>query len=152
MKKRPNILWLCADQQRYDTIRALGNEYIDTPNLDRLCREGVAFDKAYVQNPVCTPSRSSFLTGKYPSSINANILGGDNLPEHCTLITKALADSGYHCGNIGKLHITTAWRGYEERGEDGYETFIYSLSGGHQMESGVNEYREWLKIDRKSVV
>ena len=64
MKKRPNILWLCADQQRYDTIRALGNEYIDTPNLDRLCREGVAFDKAYVQNPVCTPSRSSFLTGK----------------------------------------------------------------------------------------
>ncbi len=145
MKKRPNILWLCADQQRYDTIRALGNEYIDTPNLDRLCREGVAFDKAYVQNPVCTPSRSSFLTGKYPSSINANILGGDNLPEHCTLITKALADAGYHCGNIGKLHITTAWRGYEERGEDGYETFIYSLSGGHQMESGVNEYREWLK-------
>ena len=59
MKKRPNILWLCADQMRYDTVRALGNEYIDTPNLDRLCREGVAFDKAYVQNPVCTPSSVS---------------------------------------------------------------------------------------------
>lgn len=144
MKKHPNILWLCADQQRYDTIRALGNEYIDTPNLDKLCREGVAFDRAYVQNPVCTPSRASFLTGKYPSAINANMLGATNNPEHCTLITKALADAGYHCGNIGKLHISAAWEGHENRCDDGYKTFLYSLSGGHDLESGCNEYRDWL--------
>ena len=86
MRRRPNILWLCADQQRYDTIHALGNAVIDTPNLDRLCREGVAFTTAYCQNPVCTPSRASFLSGKYPSAVNCNILGGENFPEHCTLI------------------------------------------------------------------
>lgn len=145
MKTRPNILWLCADQQRYDTIRALGNEYIDTPNLDRLCQQGVAFTTAYVQNPVCTPSRASFMTGKYPSAINANILGGVNNPEHCTLITKALADAGYHCGNIGKLHISAAWDGEEHRGDDGYSTFIYSLSPGHDLEHGCNEYKTWLE-------
>lgn len=145
MKKRPNILWLCADQQRYDTIHALGNDHIDTPYLDRLCREGVAFTNAYCQNPVCTPSRASFLTGKYPSAINANILGGANNPEHCTLITKALADSGYCCGNIGKLHISAAWEGFENRCDDGYSVFIYSLSPGHDLESGCNEYKTWLE-------
>ena len=54
--QKPNILWLCADQQRYNTIGALGNPYIDTRNLDKLCENGVAFTHAYCQNPVCTPS------------------------------------------------------------------------------------------------
>lgn len=63
MPGSPNILWLCSDQQRWDTIHALGNSYIDTPNLDRLCSEGTALTCAYAQNPVCTPSRASFLSG-----------------------------------------------------------------------------------------
>ena len=62
----PNILWICTDQQRYDTIHALGNEHIRTPNLDRLVAEGVAFTRAYTQSPICTPSRACFLTGRYP--------------------------------------------------------------------------------------
>lgn len=144
-KRRPNILWLCSDQQRYDTIHALGNPYIDTPNLDKLCAQGVAFTQAYVQNPVCTPSRASFLSGKYPSSINSNILGGQNNPEHCTLIPKALADAGYHCGNIGKLHISAAWGGYENRGDDGYAEFIYSLGSGHDLQDERNDYANWLR-------
>lgn len=144
MNRMPNILWFCADQQRYDTIHALGNPYIDTPNLDRLCAQGTALSCAYVQNPVCTPSRASFLSGRYPSAINANILGGENLPEHCTLITKALADAGYHCGNIGKLHISSAWGGHEKRGEDGYAEFIYSLGSGHDLENGCSAYKDWL--------
>lgn len=145
-KRRPNILWLCSDQQRYDTIHALGNPYIDTPNLDRLCENGVAFTHAYVQNPVCTPSRASFMSGKYPSAINSNILGGENNPEHCTLITKALADAGYHCGNIGKLHISAAWTGHENRGEDGYDEFYYNLGSGHDLEEKEhNDYVRWLE-------
>ena len=144
-KRRPNILWLCADQQRFNTIHALGNPYIDTPNLDKLCENGVAFTHAYVQNPVCTPSRASFLTGKYPSAINSNILGAQNNPEHCTLITKALADAGYHCGNIGKLHISTAWGGHENRCDDGYAEFHYSLGSGHDIGHPENAYSEWLK-------
>jgi arylsulfatase A-like enzyme len=58
---RPNVLWLCTDQQRYDTIGALGNPYLRTPHIDRLVETGVAFTHAYCQSPICTPSRASFL-------------------------------------------------------------------------------------------
>ena len=60
MAKRPNILWLTSDQQRWDTIHALGNPNIDTPNLDKLCAQGVAFTRAYCQNPICTQPRKLF--------------------------------------------------------------------------------------------
>ena len=53
---RPNVLLFCTDQQRFDTIRALGNPHIRTPNLDRLVGEGVAFTNAYCQTPICTPA------------------------------------------------------------------------------------------------
>ena len=144
MAKRPNILWLCTDQQRSDTIHALGNPYIDTPNLDKLCSQGVAFTRAYCQNPICTPSRASFLTGRYPSAVNANINGACNLPEHCTLISRRLADAGYECGLIGKLHITSAWDDYEDRMDDGYSYFCYNLGSGHHLRSDHNPYKDWL--------
>lgn len=145
MKSRPNILWLCTDQQRYDTIHALGNPYIDTPNLDRLCRQGVAFLHNYCQNPICTPSRASFLSGRYPSAINANWNGADNLPEHCTLITKRLADAGYTCGLAGKLHITSSWGGHEPRMDDGYQYFCYNMASGHHLDNADNPYTAWLR-------
>ena len=67
----PNILWICTDQQRADTISALGNPHIRTPMLDSLVRDGVALRNAYCQSPICSPSRASFMTGRYPSSIRA---------------------------------------------------------------------------------
>ncbi|MBT6381289.1 MAG: sulfatase-like hydrolase/transferase, partial [Opitutales bacterium] len=54
---RPNILWYCTDQQRFDTIGALGNPYVQTPTLDGLVETGVSFTNTYCQSPVCTPSR-----------------------------------------------------------------------------------------------
>ena len=65
---RPNILWYCTDQQRFDTIRALGNPYINTPHVDQLVMDGVAFTQAYTQSPICTPSRATFLTGRYQAA------------------------------------------------------------------------------------
>jgi arylsulfatase A-like enzyme len=70
--KKPNVLWICTDQQRYDTIGALGYPGVLTPNIDRLVHEGVAFERAYCQAPICTPSRASFLTGTYPSVSHNN--------------------------------------------------------------------------------
>ena len=55
---RPNILLFCTDQQRFDTIAALGNAHIRTPHMDRLARLGTAFTHAYCQTPICTASRS----------------------------------------------------------------------------------------------
>ena len=96
--QHPNILWICTDQQRYDTIGALGNLSVSTPNIDSLVAEGVAFTHAYCQSPICTPSRASFLTGMYPSAIHVNGNGNDYFPDTFPLVTRTLADIGYDCG------------------------------------------------------
>ena len=102
---RPNILWYCTDQQRFDTIAALGNSHIRTPSLDRLIGNGTAFRQTYVQSPICTPSRASFLTGRYPASTHVHRNGNAYFPDSEKLVTRILADHGYDCGLIGKLHL-----------------------------------------------
>src|SRR5688500_17957807 len=83
--KRPNILILQTDQQRWDALGANGNTDIRTPNLDALATEGVNFDHCFVQNPVCMPSRVSFLTGQYPSQLGITHMGVPVPPETMTL-------------------------------------------------------------------
>jgi len=118
---RPNIPWICTDQQRYDTIGALNNPHVQTPHIDRLLREGVAFTHAYCQSPICTPSRASFLTGTYPTRTRTTRNGNDAMaPGHLPLVTRLLADAGYDCGLIGKLHLSSAYRRSERRTDDGY--------------------------------
>jgi arylsulfatase len=124
--KRPNILWICTDQQRYDTIGCLGNPIIHTPNLDRLAGEGVAFRRAYCQSPICTPSRASFLTGLHPSTLHVNRNGNAFFPPERRLITRTLADLGYDCGLVGKLHLSAASGRVEARPDDGYRVFHWS--------------------------
>ena len=65
MTQKPNILWYCTDQQRFDTIGALGNPHAQTPTIDALVEGGTAFTHTYCQSPICTPSRTSFMTGLY---------------------------------------------------------------------------------------
>ena len=141
----PNILWICTDQQRYDTIHCLNNPYIHTPVVDRLCAEGVAFSRAYCQSPVCQPSRASFLTGLYPNAIHVNRNGNAYFPanERVRLITRRLADRGYDCGLAGKLHIASGWTGVEPRVDDGYRVFDFSLSALQFVGRG-NAYTDWL--------
>lgn len=144
-RKRPNILWICTDQQRYDTVHALGNPHISTPNLDRLVAQGVAFTHAHCQSPICTPSRASFLTGMYPSTIHACINGNDHWDEAAPLITKTLADAGYDCALAGKLHLSSAMAHEPELRpkDDGYRRFWYSHAP-HQGIGKGNQYTDWL--------
>ncbi len=138
-----NILWFTSDMQRFDTIHCLNNPHVHTPNLDRLCSEGVAFTHTYCQNVVCTPSRSSFLTGMYPSSIRACMNGHETFADAAPLVPKLLADNGYVCGLSGKLHIASPWLGPENRVEDGYSFFRYSHSPFARLDQG-NDYMKWL--------
>ncbi|MEM7474290.1 MAG: sulfatase-like hydrolase/transferase [Planctomycetota bacterium] len=126
MKKRPNILWYCTDQQRFDTIGALGNPDVRTPVVDQLVRDGVAFTHAYCQSPICTPSRSSFMTGMYPSRIHNTRNGNETFPEHPPVITKLIAESGYRCGMIGKFHLQSSGRRTEPRIDDGFTFWKFS--------------------------
>jgi arylsulfatase len=143
-EERPNILWICTDQQRWDTIGALGNRHIRTPNIDRLAKRGVAFTHAFVQSPLCTPSRASMLTGRYPSSIRACINGNERWSEAAPLVTKLLADAGYDCGLAGKFHLSSASRRIEPRVDDGYRVFHWSHHPWDDWPEG-HAYIDWLE-------
>ena len=143
-RRRPNILWYCTDQQRFDTIGALGNPHVHTPHLDRLVHEGVAFTHAYAQAVICTPSRASFLTGKYPSTVHVNTNGNGAFPPHERLVTRRLADVCYDCGLVGKLHLAGAANGREVRVDDGYRYFRYSHAPRDNWPRG-HDYADWLR-------
>jgi arylsulfatase len=99
--KRPNIILIMTDQQRADTIGALGAPWMQTPHLDRLAREGVSFSECFVTSPVCVGARASLFTGKYPHGCQ---VFSNFQPWQPTWVS-SLADQGYHCVNIGKMHI-----------------------------------------------
>jgi arylsulfatase len=140
----PNVLWICADQQRFDTIGGFNNPHIHTPNLKKLMDESVTFTHAFVQNPVCSPSRASFLTGRYPhtTGLRAN---GQRIRANEQLVTRTLANHGYTCGLAGKLHLSPCAGGRnEDRIDDGYQVFWWS----HDLSDswpGKNMWHVWLK-------
>ena len=143
MISKPNILWICTDQQRFDTIRSLGNRFAQTPNLDRLSEEGVTFLNAFCQSPVCAPSRASFLTGRYPRTTRCR-QNGQSIPESEVLISKIFSNAGYRCGLAGKLHLASCSDGkVEKRTDDGYDPFHWSHHP--QPDWAENEYTKWLK-------
>jgi arylsulfatase A-like enzyme len=147
MSQRPNILWICTDQQRYDTIHALGNPHIRTPHIDRLVAEGVTFSHAYSQSPVCTPSRACFLTGRYPRTTRCR-QNGQKIPEDEVLITRMLADEGYDCGLSGKLHLSACDHQVESRIDDGYRVFHWSHHPNPDWPE--NQYIWWLESKGKT--
>jgi arylsulfatase len=145
--EKPNIIWICTDQQRFDTIHALGNPYIHTPNLDQLAANGVVFTNAFCQSPICTPSRASFLTSRYPRTTRCR-QNGQKIPADEVLITKILAENGYDCALAGKLHIAPCDGRMEERIDDGYGEFHWSH--GPFPKWPENEYIQWLQEKGKS--
>ena len=97
---RPNIIFIITDQQRFDTIGELGFPYMDTPNLDRLVREGLTFTNCHITAASCAPSRASLFTGYYPHT--TGILKNADSWQHSLI--ELLNESGYRCVNIGKMH------------------------------------------------
>ncbi|NQT60298.1 MAG: sulfatase-like hydrolase/transferase [Bacteroidetes bacterium] len=144
--QRPNILWYCTDQQRYDTINVMGFHEAQTPRLNELIHRGIAFSQAYTQSPICTPSRASFLTGRYPASHHVHRNGNDKFPENETLVTKILANNGYDCGLIGKLHLAGAQFEREQRSDDGYRFYEWSHHPYPDIKG--NEFIEWLQNEK----
>ena len=140
---RPNILWICTDQQRWDTIHALGNRHIRTPHVDSLAESGVAFTHAHCPAPICTPSRASFLTGYYPCTVHGCMNGNEAWEDAKPLITRTLADAGYDCGLAGKLHLSAANGRVEPRPDDGYRVFHWSHHPADDWPEG-HAYKDWL--------
>ena len=105
---RPNIILIMTDQHQAEALSIAGNNDLKTPNLDKLAKSGIRFEKAYVTFPLCTPSRSSIFTGKMPHSLDVNSnKSGDNIinpSEKKLMLAKALKNEGYDCAYGGKWH------------------------------------------------
>ena len=169
-REKPNILWICTDSQRWDTLGCYGNKWVKTPNIDRLASEGMLFENVFCQNPLCTPSRGNFLTGRYPVT-NKLRQNGQDIPPDEILVTKVLRDNGYVCGLSGKLHICACdhriklygrdpdnwWRysdelhfkGVEPRIDDGYDEFHWDHAPSEKFRS--SSYIRWLREKGKKI-
>ena len=105
MKKKPNVLFIITDDQRFDTIHALGNSEIITPNLDNLASRGTSFVRAHIAGgtcgAVCMPSRAMVLSGRNPFHLEE--LGGNIPPQHKTL-AENFKNNGYETIGLGKWH------------------------------------------------
>ncbi len=125
-----NVLLITTDQQRADTVGAYGNPVCQTPNLDRLAREGVRFDACRTQNPYCQPARATILTGTYPST-HGVVCNGFDLPEdaEADAVSTRFREAGYRTALIGKAHFASI-----------YPTFptakLESVEGSTRMQEG----------------
>jgi arylsulfatase len=101
--RRPNVLWIMTDQLRFDCLGANGNAIVRTPNIDKLAARSANFQQAFVQSPVCVPSRASYFTGRYPHS-HKNRVNYTPLDAREVLGQQMFHDAGYQTGAVGKLH------------------------------------------------
>jgi len=123
---RPNIVLIIADDLGWSDLRCYGSDLHETPNIDRLVRQGVRFTDAYAASPVCSPTRASIMTGKHPARLHMTTWYGDavdpsvnkekdpilitphsehNLPHEEVTIAEVLKEAGYATAHVGKWHL-----------------------------------------------
>ncbi len=159
--RRPNIVLILIDDLGWADLSCYGSEFYETPNIDQLASEGVLFTDAYAAAPVCSPTRASLLTGKYPARLRlTQYIGGHGvgrladvphfhrLPENEYTIARALRAHGYATWHVGKWHLggrhhlQRSWP--EEHGFDvniggcelGYPGSFFSPYGIENLEDG----------------
>ena len=123
-EKKPNILFILIDDLGWKDLQCYGSNFYETPNIDKLCSEGMKFTNAYSACPVCSPTRASILTGKNPAHLrftgHITSIGRHRWPEHGRIIPphdkmhveleeimipEALLPLGYATASIGKWHV-----------------------------------------------
>lgn len=161
MKEKTNILLITSDQQHWNSLGVMNDE-ISTPNLDRLAKQGMLFNRAYCPNPTCTPTRASIITGQYPSRHGAWTLG-TKLPEDCPTVGEIFIKNDYRTSIIGKAHFQPLASTQEYTSVEAYpilqdlqfwrnsnENFYgfdhYELARNHTNEAHVGQhYAIWLE-------
>src|SRR5690349_3850815 len=111
-QKKPNIILIVSDDHAYKAISSYGSKLINTPNIDRIAKEGVRMDKAYVTNSVCSASRAVILTGKY-SHVNGLRDNGTFFDSSQQTFPKLLQQAGYKTAVIGKWHLWSQPTGFD---------------------------------------
>jgi arylsulfatase A-like enzyme len=127
----PNIVFILIDDMGWRDLACYGSTFYETPVLDNLAREGALFTDAYAAAPVCSPTRASIMTGKYPASVGVTqYIGGHGvgrlldvayfagLPTHEYSLARALRDGGYQTWHVGKWHLGTRRTWPDQHGFD----------------------------------
>ena len=122
--RRPNIIFISAEQQRGDTLHCGGADWMITPNLDRLASQSVVFEKAFSCAATCISSRAAFYTGLYPH--NTGIFGFYKSSGRLHWLNR-LGESGYHCTSIGKTHLPA--KGFHEKIAEQSNKYRTTLEG-----------------------
>ena len=132
---RPNLIFVLVDDLRFDELGCLGHPFVRTPNIDRTAREGAVFGNAFVTTPLCSPSRASFLTGRYAHSHGVT----DNtdrspLSHRMDTFPRRLQSAGYETGYIGKWHM-----GVDDAPRPGFDYWLSFRGQGHYNNPELNE-------------
>ncbi len=156
-KGRPNILFIMADDHGYQALSCYGSRVNQTPNLDRLAREGMRFDRCYVTNSICGPSRAVILTGKY-SHLNGFKNNGDRFDGSQQTVAKLLQKAGYQTAMFGKWHLKSTPTGFDYYhiliGQGPYYNPAMRTPGGRVKHTGytteviTDELLKWFKNGR----
>ena len=141
---RPNFVFILVDDLRYNGLGCTGHPFVKTPNIDRLAREGVNFKNAFVSIPLCSPSRSSFLTGRYAHSTGITTNGDNSALSHRLIsFPMRLHDAGYATAYVGKWHMGTddaPRQGFDRwvsfRGQGVYENPPLNVDGKREPVTG----------------
>ena len=153
----PNILFILIDDLGYADLGCYGSSFYETPHLDRLAMEGMRFTDGYAACPVCSPTRASLLTGKYPATVGiTNYIPGnpwgrlmgvpyfESLPHDELTIASALRAGGYSTAHIGKYHLGSGYRNPEDLG---YDLFIGGQEWGLPKQGYFSPYGMELLTD-----
>lgn len=124
----PNFVIMIADDMAWDDCGVYGHPTIKTPHIDRLSKQGMRFDQAFLTISSCSPSRASIITGKYPHLTNAEELHWP-VPADQTTFTELLRQAGYWCGAAGKWHLGDAL-------EDRFDMIMAADTSGFQLPTG----------------
>ena len=131
-ENKPNFIVFIADDVSWDDLRAYGNEYVKTPNIDSLSSEGLVFKNMYLTTSSCSPSRNSIITGRYPHNTGAPELHSQP-PMEMTTVAEALKEGGYYTALSGKFHMGA----YARRG--------FNLIIEDKKLNGLGGEQQWVK-------
>lgn len=158
----PNILFVFTDDHAAHAISAYGSKINKTPNIDRIANEGMKFEKCYVTNSICGPSRATILTGKY-NHLNGFVRNGNTFNGAQQTFPKILGKAGYQTAVIGKWHLRSVPTGFDyydvligqgpyynppmrTEGEDGQPVTVRHV--GYTTDIITDKTLDWLKDDR----
>ncbi len=131
--KKPNIIFILTDDQRWDSVGYMGQKIGQTPNLDKMASEGVVFDNAFVTSAICTPSRACYMLGQFERRHGINFNSGTSMSAEAWAKSYPviLKENGYFTGYVGKNHIPIGDKGYFTGLMD--QSFDYWYAGHHHI-------------------